>query len=168
MLSRQYKVPLTISFLFILMNAYAQTPEAHTHSHDHKHHHHAKNEIGIDNSVVFFPDEDEVAYGIHLHYTRMIGESKFGYGVGFERIFDEHKHNTIGILVAYRPIEPLYFSISPGITFEDSMEEFNYSSHIEAAYDFEVGKIHLGPVIAMAYRPSHVHISIGLHIGFGF
>jgi len=142
-----------------------QSHEHEDHDHDH---HHAKNEIGLDNSIVYFAEENEIAYGFHFHYTHMIGESKFGYGVGYERIFDEHKHNTIGVLAAYRPIAPLYFSISPGITFEDSLEEYHYSTHLEAAYDFEVGKVHLGPIIAMAHRTGHTHFSMGLHIGFGF
>lgn len=158
----------TFTFLFLFslisVNLFSQD---HDHSHNHEHHH-AKNEFGMDNSIVYFTDEAEIAYGLHLHYVRRFKESKFGYGIGYERIFDEHKHNTVGILFAYQPIEPVYLSLSPGITFEDGETEKRFTLHGEAGYNFDIGDIHLGPVLGAAYGHKEFHLSVGLHIGFGF
>lgn len=133
------------------------------------HHHNFKNEIGMANSPVYFAKEGELAYGLHLHYVRKIKESKFGIGLGYERIFDEHKHNTFGIVGSYRPIDHLAIQLSPGITFEDhESEHINFAMHIEAVYEFELGQLHLGPLLEFAYDPEDYHISLGLHIGYGF
>jgi hypothetical protein len=65
--------------------------------HDHYHDHH-KNEIGIANAPVYFLKEKVVAYGLHLHYVRTVKDSKFGIGLGYEHIFDEHRHITLGVV----------------------------------------------------------------------
>lgn len=137
--------------------------------HDHEGHHHHHNEFGIANALVYFVKEEAFSYGLHLHYIRTIGETKFGLGVGFERIFDEHGHNTFGVVGSYRPIDPLTFIISPGLTIEDaSSGEASFALHLESAYEFEFKNIHLGPVIEIAYDPEDIHISIGIHLGYGF
>ena len=135
-------------------------------SHNHDHH---KNEIGIANAPVYFVKEKVFSYGLHLHYIRNIRESKFGLGAGFERIFDEHGHNTFGLVASYRPIDKLSLSLSPGITLEDvHPDELNFALHVETAYEFEINNIHIGPVFEFAYDPEDFHISFGLHIGYGF
>jgi hypothetical protein len=35
-----------------------------------------------------------------VHLIKKIAHTKFGIGVGYEKIFDEHKHNTIGLVVS--------------------------------------------------------------------
>ena len=90
-------------------------------------------------------------------------------GAGFERIFDEHGHNTFGLLACYRPVHNLSFILSPGITLEDAEPgEPHFALHVETAYEFVINKLHLGPVLEFAYDPEDFHISLGLHIGFGF
>lgn len=156
------KTTIIISILAILIstNIFAQHPE-------HTHHHH-KNEFGVANSLVYFTKAEEFAYGLHFHYIRKISESKFGIGLGYERIFDEHGHNTFGIVGDYSPIERLHFSVAPGITFEDGSSEVNFAFHIETSYGFEINDFHIGPLLEFAYDPEDIHISIGLHIGYGF
>ena len=34
--------------------------------------------------------------------------------------------------------------------------------------EFEFNNFHIGPVLEFAYDPEDYHISLGLHIGFGF
>ncbi len=97
-----------------------------------------------------------------------IGESKFGLGLGYERIFDEHKHNTAGIVGTYRPINRLSFNVSPGLTFEDGEPGGRFALHLESSYEYEIGNFHIGPAAEVAYDPEDYHFSLGLHVGYGF
>ena len=135
--------------------------------HDHDHHHH-KNEIGVANMAVYFVKEEVFAYGLHLHYIRQISASKFGFGVGYEKIFDEHEHQTFGVVVAYRPIERLTFAASPGLTYENEESGGRFAFHAEAVYEFEIGDFHIGPLFEVAYDPEDIHMSLGIHIGYAF
>ena len=79
---------LSVLILFVVMNVF--TSFAQTESHEgHDHHEHPKNEIGVANSPVYYLNEKEFTYGMHLHYIRTIGDSKFGIGLGYEQIFDQ-------------------------------------------------------------------------------
>jgi hypothetical protein len=139
----------------------------HSESDSDKHEHH-KNEIGISNAPVYFIKEKAFAYGFHLHYTRNISKTKFGFGTGYERIFDEHKHNSFGIEAVYRPVEPLSLSMSPCVTFEDKDPVARFAFHFETSYEFEIKDFHIGPAVELAYDPEDYHLSIGLHVGYGF
>ena len=154
-----------MAMLFLGNPLIAQTED----NSDHDHHHHSKNELGISNSAVYFVNGNEFADGVHVHYIRNIHETKFGIGLGYERIFDEHKHNSIGIVGSYYPIEQISINLSPGITFEDEHpEEIKFALHLESSYDFEIHNFHIGPVIGIAYDPEDYHLSLGIHIGYGF
>lgn len=155
--------------LFLITNSLVSQNHDHSEENHNHAHVHAKNEIGLSNSAVYFVEEGEYAYGLHLHYIRNISETKFGFGIGFERIFDEHKHNTIGLVGSYYPIKQVSINLSPGITFEDEHpDEIKFALHLESSYDFEINNFHIGPVIGIAYDPEDYHISIGVHIGYGF
>ena len=153
---------MTLLAILFASNLIAQTNE-HTDKHDHH-----KNEIGIANAPVYFVKEKVWAYGLHIHYIRNIKESKFGIGAGYERIFDAHGHNTFGVVAAYRPIGGLVFNVSPGLTFEDESSGVNFALHLETSYEFEINDFHIGPVVEFAYDPEDIHLSVGLHIGYGF
>jgi hypothetical protein len=141
----------------------AQSPDGHANSDNHK------NELGIANSPVYIINEKEFAYGLHAHYIRSIKETMFGIGVGYERIFDEHKHNTIGVILSFAPIEHLALSLSPGVIFNDNnVSDLHFGLHFETLYEFEVGIFHIGPVAEFAYSVEDSHVSLGLHFGFGF
>lgn len=149
-------------FMTVSGLVFAQEPE-------HEEHEHHRNEIGLGNSAVYFLKEKALAYGLHLHYIYNIPKSRFGLGLGYERIFDEHQHNTIGLEGTYRPVENLSLSLSPGVAFEEnSLSNSMFALHFESAYEFELKYMHLGPVVEVAYDKEDVHISIGLHIGVGF
>ena len=136
----------------------------------HRHHHdHHANEIGIAIAPVYFTEEETISVGLHLHYLRNITHSRFGFGIGYERIFDDHGHHTFGLVGLYRPVEKLSLLLSPGATFEDvNPGELHFALHFEVAYEFEIKNIHLGPVIEFAYDPEEFHISLGIHVGYGF
>jgi len=160
------KYILTLALMLSLMSLIAQKSKDIGEQDHHEHH---KNEIGTAISPVYIVNEKELSYGLHIHYIHKISETKFGLGIGYERVFDEHKHNTIGIVGTYRLIEELSLNLSPGITFEDSdASNLNFALHIESTYEFEISNFHIGPLLEFAYTPEHYHISLGLHIGYGF
>ena len=161
----QLRLRLLAIFLIAGQWLHAQNDQYKAHHYHHEHHEH---EIGIANAPVYFGREKDVAYGLHFHYVRMIKKSKLGIGVGYERIFDEHNHNTFGVVGSYRPLQGLVVNLSPGVTFEDrETSEINFAVHVETSYEFEVRHFHIGPVAEFAYDPEDYHISLGLHVGFG-
>ncbi len=164
-----YKYIYTIILVLFSINLMAQ----HKHDNDtnhksksHKEHKHHKNDIGIANNAIYLFGENEFVYGLDAHYIRTIKDGPFGIGVGYERIFGEHAHQTIGIIGRYKPTENWLINLSPGISFEE--DETNFGVHLETAYLFDVGIFHMGPVLSVSTDMEEAHGGIGLHIGFGF
>jgi hypothetical protein len=153
---------------FTLISTLVVAQDDHHHDHDIDHHEHHRNEISIANSAVYFLKEKEYAYGLHAHYVRNIHNSAFGFGVSYERVFDEHKHNTIGIVASYRPVNRFALSLSPGIAFEDTGSHASLALHIEATYEFPLGDFHIGPLVEFAMDNEDQHLSFGIHLGYGF
>lgn len=159
-------IVLIISFSLFPFIAFSQSDQHD--SHDIHHHDHHNNEISIANSFVTYLQGDETAYGLHVHYVRNLSDSPFGVGMSYERIFDEHKHNTIGIVASYRPVERFALSLSPGIAFEDSGSHSSLALHIETTYEFPLGDFHIGPLVEFAIDKEDQHLSFGIHVGLGF
>ncbi|MFO7827124.1 MAG: hypothetical protein R6V23_00765 [Bacteroidales bacterium] len=160
---------LLSAFIFISMSLAAQNHE-HEHELDHQHKHHYMYELGISNGVVYNATEKEFAYGAHVHFIRTIGESqKLGIGIGYERIFDDHKHNALNIILHYRPAEHLSLNIAPGVVWLDSEKNsLKPGLHIEGLYEFELGRFHIGPIIGIGFNTEDLHASLGLHLAVGF
>jgi hypothetical protein len=158
---------MKVLYILVLITM-AQTLSAQSHD-NHVHSDKHKNEVGIANSPIYIIREKEFAYGLHAHYIRSIKETRFGIGVGYERVFDDHKHNTIAAVLSFTPIEHLSLSLSPGITFRDkNASDMQFGLHLETLYEFEIGFFHVGPVAEFAYYVEDYHVSIGVHVGFGF
>lgn len=161
------KLKALFAFLFVIITTAVHSQELN-HDNAHHHHHH-KYELGVANSLVYLPHEKEVAYGLHLHFVRKINHSKFGYGLAYERIFDEHAHNFFGIVGNYNPFERLHLNLTPGITLgEDELARPKFAFHTETSYDFNIGDFHIGPLLEVAIDAEDYHIGLGLHIGYGF
>ena len=162
-----FKLFFSVILFFSAISMHAQTAiEEHADHEDHDHHHDHRNELGIANSAVYFVKEDEYSYGLHIHYLYNLPESRFGLGVGYERIFDEHKHQTVGLVMAYRPAKRINLILGPGLAFEGN--ESAFALHMEMSYEYEIGDIHLGPVIEVALEKEDYHFSLGIHVGYGF
>ena len=141
---------------------------AQDHDHHEEHEHHHEHEIGASVAPVYFTKAGELSFGTHFHYTYNFPHTKFGLGLGYERIFDEHKHNFIGLELSYRILHPLSINFSPGLSFEDEhKDEKEFDFHFETVYEFEFNSFHIGPVMELAYHPEDFHISLGVHIGLG-
>jgi len=113
---------------------------------DHKEYH---NEFGGAAGAVFNQEEANVALGLYLHYTYMFSGTleKFGIGPGLEAIIDEHMHYDASFNVTWRPVHQLWISAGPGITFIQENNVYLMSYHLESGYEFEAGRMHLGPII---------------------
>ena len=133
-------------------------------------HHHSKYEIGLSNGVVYNFNEEDIAYGIHIHFIKNFGISrKVGVGVGYEAIFDEHKHNTLSVLLHYKPIKHLSINLAPGLVFlKSEPNKSRFALHVETIYEFEIGVFHFGPFIGAAINPEDFHALAGLHVAIGF
>ena len=162
------KILFLILLSFIYVFAVAQThDEQHEHEHEHEHSH--VHELGFSVAPAMFLSEDEISMAVHLHYVYNFTDTKFGLGLGYERIFDEHKHNFIGVELVYRPLHALTLDLSPGIAFEgEHKDEVDFALHFEIVYEFEFGAFHIGPMTEIAYHPEDWHFSLGVHVGFGF
>jgi hypothetical protein len=161
----KFKLSITLFIVCGVFNAFAQADSGNDHDHGHHSHHH--NEIAIANSVVYLLTEKDIAYGLHIHYTRILIGS-LGLGVGYEKIFDDHKHNTIGVIVNYRIKDNLSFAVSPGIAFSKDERKGKLALHLESAYEFQIKNFHLGPSVEYSFDSDEQHLSIGLHLGYGF
>ena len=157
---------MTVLTTITSSNIFGQTPKDTIKNIDI--HEHRKNEIGIAISPAYFINEQVFTFAMHIHYTRNIPETKFGVGVSFERIFLAPKHSTFGLVFAYRPIEKLSFTLSPGVTFEDDNPVSLFAMHIETAYEFELGEFHIGPMAELGIEQNGVHYMVGIHFGIDF
>ena len=159
---------LLLTFALILTGSpiFAQESKQNADKEEHEEY---RNEIGASVEPVYFLNEKSTYFGLHLHYVYNIPKTKFGLGLGYERVFDPHKHKSFVIECAYRPIHPLTLSLSPGIKFEgDGFYEQKFALHFETAYEFELNHFHLGPALEIATDMEDYHISAGLHFGFEF
>jgi len=149
---------------------FGQHSDEFDHNHPGDHDHHDRNEIGVAVGAAYIINENEIAPSFHLHYTRMLeGKwSKIGLGGGFESVMDEHRHYTASLMLTYRPVHAWWISLGPGITYFESTKKIKPSLHVETGYEFNVGKVHLGPLVEYALSSGDQHIMVGLHIGYPF
>jgi len=163
-----------IFLLSILISQNGVVAQHHEHSDDpHKHsdqlHAHPNNEIGLGNYLSYLAGEQEFAYGLHIHYQRSLEDSRFGAGIGYEQIFDEHRHRSLVLIGTYRPASHLILSLAPGILFGNQENPgIRFALHTEAVYEFEIDNFHLGPALEVATTFNEYHISVGLHFAFTF
>lgn len=155
------KLSCLITFSILSMYATAQNNVSHVHN----------NELSIAAGIVPLVAEDEVTAGLHMHYIKGVGkENKFGIGIGLETIFDEHKHYTSSIVFQYRLYKGLAISYAPGLLIRKELATYQYqfASHIEAAYEFEIGEFHIGPVAELGVEKNGIHYMGGVHFGVNF
>jgi len=153
---------------FLLMIAMLFPTHSKAGDHDEHHHGHESGsvEVGLSNSLVYIPGEQNFAYGLHIHGLYTFAETPFTLGLGYEFIAGEHLHQTIGPIFCYRPTDPLNLCVSSGAIFEG--DNVALSVHVETTYEFELYGVHLGPTLGFAYNAEDMHISLGLHTGTEF
>ena len=135
----------------------ASNPD-HTHDHDY-------GELAIVPGATYLVEDKEFAFGLHLHGLVSVGES-WAIGLGYERIFANHAHNSLGLVVQYNITHHWSVAAAPGIAFDE--HEVGPAIHIETAYSFKLGPLHWGPALEGAFDMHDSHFTLGAHAGFGF
>jgi hypothetical protein len=162
------RIFLCCSFLLLSLFGFSQNlhnHDEHLHNDAHKYH------IGVGGTAAYIKGESAFAPGAHLHFIRQFGhQNRWGLGLGYEALFDEHRHNGINLLINYHPLKHLSVNVGPGILFteHDGETERKAAFHTEAVYEFNVGKFHLGPMVGFGFDKEETHFSVGVHVGLGF
>jgi hypothetical protein len=158
-------IVLSLSVSTPLMAQHNSTHSAHDHGHDdHKYH------IGIGLAATKIVGENVLAPGFHLHFIRQLGhENRWGLGLGYEAIADEHWHNGVNLLLNYRPLKFVSLITGPGLVFSSHDGEFEAlpAFHTEMVFEFNVRGLHVGPMIGYGLDKEDSHFSVGVHIGIG-
>ena len=154
-------VSLRAAFAADADHAHEADPESPVHDH--------RFELGLAPGLVYLVSESEFTAGLHLHLVATAWDSSWSFGVGYERLFDEHAHNTMSAVVQYRLTNSWNVIIAPGFTFRDEdPAAVDPSVHVETAYEFIIGEFHAGPSLELAVDPDDVHLTAGVHLGLGF
>ncbi len=141
------------------------------HSHDHQHTDTHRYHIGFGGAGTYVFGEDMLAPGVHVHFIRQYGKQhKWGIGLGYEGILDEHIHNGLNLLLNYRPLPFLTLNAGPGLVIgkHDGETEISPAFHTEAVFEFNLAGFHVGPMVGYGIDNEHSHVSVGVHIGIGF
>ena len=164
-----------LRFIILLLTAisqngvFAQHQEHDGHEHSLHQHEHPQNEIGVGNYLSYLAGENEFAYSLHIHYLRAFKELRFGAGIGYEQIFDEHRHRSLAFIGTFRPSTHLVLSLAPGMLFgTEENPGIRFALHTEVVYEFEIGDFHIGPALEFATTFSEYHISLGVHFAYAF
>jgi len=161
--------PRQILLILSLLLNFSVAKAQETGDHDHHEHEHHKNEISVGAFPVYLLNEKELTYGLHLHYTYNFPKSKAGIGLGFEKIFDDHKHNSLNIFLSYRPVENLHIGLGPGLAFEGhKINQAVFAMHLETAWEFIIHNFHVGPMLGFGIDKNDMHMGVGIHFGVGF
>ena len=155
-----------VTLILILGSSKIITAQSHNHEHTHEDFH-----IGFGITESYSTSHNEFKPGIHLHLIKNIGHSdKWKIGLGYEYLKGEEKHNSFYLPVGLQVSERFVFSLAPGIVFtkHSGVSESLLSGHVEGMYEFELGKMHLGPLLGLGFNKHEIHIGLGLHAGIGF
>jgi hypothetical protein len=158
----QFAILILILHFFIPVSA---QHEEHSHTQEHKHH------LGVGFTGTHIFTTEGLHPGFHLHYLHQIDKKgHWAMGAGYEAVVAEDMHNAINYLVNFRPVHMISINAGPGVVFGKHEGEFEITPafHTEAVLEFEINKLHLGPLVGYGIDKEDSHFSFGLHLGFGF
>ena len=143
--------------LLLISSIITQAQESHD-----EHHH-----VGISGGITGVFPENNYIPGAHIHYSYLfkIKNIQMGIGAGLEYLMDKHQHIGTDLSLSFFPAEDFELNIAPGVVFANN--NYEYATHIEIIYNFDINLIHLGPVIETAFSKDDFHLSVGIHMGIG-
>ena len=149
------------------------------HNHDEENHSHEdhshNNEFSIGLGVI---PEHENSLGFHAHYIKGIAlNNKIGVGISVETILDDHAHHSLSLISLYRFDFGITIAYAAGILRVSEEENHNdheentqyqFSQHLEFAYEIPLGILHIGPQIDIGIEEEDIHYMFGVHLGIDF
>lgn len=130
------------------------------------------NTIGIGIGMAYLVNETDWAPGLHLHYSRALGEKQnFSLGTGMELIIGEHQHAGVSLAMEYAPFAGLSLGYGPCLEIPISSNTdhgMELIHHIEISYEFELRYFHIGPMVEYGFNRDDKHMMLGLHTGYNF
>lgn len=133
--------------------------------------HHAETELDGHADHDEAHESDDNGLALHVHVGHRLGEhgllAHVSLGIAGEVIFAEHDHYGVMGYAALYPWRGLVLSIGPGVEWakHDDGWESAYTTHLEAAYVFDVGDYHIGPAVDYSRTDSAEHFTVGIHLG---
>jgi hypothetical protein len=115
-------------------------------------------------------EEDDGAFGIHLHVARRLGDRGLSKGIAIgpatELILGEHQHYTAMLSLTVFPWRGLALAVGPGIEWAEHESEWEsgYATHLEIGYMLEIDKYDVGPTIGYSASDED-HYYVGVHAG---
>ena len=162
----RYRV-LLIVLLFFLGPATASFGQYREIDHNHTE---RPNELAVAIGAVYGFGEESVATELHVHFTRMLPKKMhwLGYGLAFESILDLNKQFSAVVGLTFRPVDLVWISAGPGITYLGQTDSYTFSYHVETGLEFNAGFFHLGPMVEYSNALKDQYLMFGLHIGVPF
>ena len=164
--------PMILLMTLLVLIAMPTLSETHHDNHSHHGHDTSGFELGMSLGQVDLGEEEGAGPGLHVHLGKRLGHhglaDMVSIGVGGEWIFTEEKHYSLMLSITVYPWKGLAFSVAPGFLWaeHDGEMEREYSTHLEAAYLFELGQFDLGPVVGYSKTADEDHTMIGVHLGW--
>lgn len=157
-----------IKFQFLLLSmllSFSSFSQHHFHDDEHQH---VKYELGTALTMVYSPHEKEFGPGFHIHGVRMLNPD-FGIGAGYEGAFFHDYHQAVTLFGEFIIADLITIDLGPGIIFpNEEHPNFSLVAHIEASAAFDIGKIHIGPMVGYGIGLEDIHYSLGVHLGWHF
>ncbi len=147
---------------------HAQSPIS---SQEHQHSHKQEVSLAVSPTRFFGSESGETALSFHMEYARQWKSSDWAFGLAYEHMADDHQHRTYGLILQYRFNDRIHMNVEPGVTRETHELGANLSethwvpaAHTEFTYEWELGRIDVGPFLELAVEPGAQHLGFGLHI----
>lgn len=160
----------TIMIIFLSLGLYAQHANhgAQVHSkHNDGHHedgHHSKWHVAVFNGATTNFDYSHTDYTIGADVEYRFHD-KFGLGLGIEHIAASHPETVVAIPLFFHPYKGLKLIAAPiAVNYSGNT---HYGARLGAGYDFHVGKLSVGPLVALDMTNTTA-VVYGVSIGMGF
>lgn len=128
----------------------------------------SENEFSIALGTTYGFTYDRFAPTLQIQYIRLVNPAKFiSTGVAYELLKDELYRHSFLIPIEFWVNPSLALIVSPGLTFNEQ-QPVNYTTHIEARYQFHLGKVRIGPKAKFVFNKYENYLGVGIYAGFPF
>lgn len=128
----------------------------------------SENEISIAVGSAYGFTYDRFAPTLQIQYIRLVNPAKFiSTGIAYEILKDEWYRHSFLVPIEFWINPSLALIVSPGITFNEQ-QPVNFTTHVEARYEFHVGRLRIGPKAKFIFNQYENYVGVGLYAGLPF